>query len=146
MKTVAQNRRARYDYEILDTVEAGVMLTGQEAKSCREGHMNLSGSYVSLRSGVPTLKNATIAPYTFAGNLPDYEPGRERMLLLQKSQIAKLAVQLNEKGISLIPLEVRAGRHIKILLGLARGRRRLDKRHAIRERDVRKKLKKGEDY
>ena len=146
MKIVTKNRRARYDYNILDTVEAGIILSGQEAKSCREGHMNLAGSYVTLHSGLPILKNATIAPYTFAGDLPEYEPGRERTLLLKKQQIEKLAVQLNEKGISLIPLEVHAGRHIKVLLGLARGQKRLDKRQVIKERDVKKRLKKGEDY
>ncbi|MDD3896865.1 MAG: SsrA-binding protein SmpB [Candidatus Peribacteraceae bacterium] len=146
MKIAAKNRRARYDYEVLDTIEAGIMLTGQEAKSCREGHINLAGSYVTLHSGVPVLKNATIALYTFAGDLPDYEPGRERTLLLKKPQIEKLAVALNEKGVSLIPLEVRAGRHIKVLLGLARGQKRLDKRQAIKERDVKKRLKQGRDY
>ena len=128
MKTVAKNRRARHDYEIVDTVEAGIILTGQEVKSCRQGHMNLAGSYVSLLTGKPTLKNATIAPYQFASNSESYEPGRERTLLLKKKEQSKLESQLAEKGISLIPLEVKAGKYIKVILGLGRGRKRLDKR------------------
>lgn len=146
MKVIAKNRRARYDYEILDTVEAGIILTGQEVKSCRGGHMNLAGSYVSMLSGRPVLKNSTIALYASASDLPDYNPGTDRELLLKKTQIKKLDMQLNEQGISLIPLEVRSGRHIKIVLGLARGKKRLDKRKAIKERDVKKRLKKGEEY
>ena len=146
MKVVAQNRRARYDYEILDTVEAGIILTGQEVKSCRGGHMNLAGSYVSLLSGKPVLKNAAIAPYMFAGHMADYDPGQDRTLLLNKSQVAKIQAQLDEKGVSLVPLEVRAGKHIKVLLGLAKGRKRLDKRQAIKERDIKKKLRKGQEY
>jgi len=146
MKTVTQNRRARYDYEILDTVEAGIILTGQEVKSCRQGNMNLSGSYVSFHEEVPLLKNASIAPYTFAGDLTDYDPGRDRVLLLKKQECDKLGIKLAEKGVSLIPLEVRAGRHIKVVLGLARGRKRLDKRQRIKEREVERKVKKGQEY
>jgi len=145
MKVVAQNRRARYDYEILDTVEAGIILTGQEVKSCRNGHMNLSGSYVSMHEGNLTLKNASIAPYKFAGNLTDYNPGRVRELLLKKQEREKLGSKLAEKGVSLIPLEVRAGRYIKVALGLARGRKRLDKRHRIKEREMGRKMKQGEE-
>ena len=146
VKTVAQNRRARYDYEIIDTLEAGIILSGQEVKSCRQGNIHLAGSYVSLLGGKPVLKNASISPYRFASGLENYQPDHDRKLLLKKSEVAKIESALNEKGISLIPLEMRAGRHIKVLLGLGRGRKRYDKRQRIKGKDVEKKMKKGEEY
>ncbi|MFA6259317.1 MAG: SsrA-binding protein SmpB [Candidatus Peribacteraceae bacterium] len=146
MKVVAQNRRARYDYEIVDTVEAGIMLTGQEVKSCRMGNVNLGGAYVSLLTGDPILKNANIAPYAFASGQTEYEPGRDRRLLLKKSEVRKLQAALAEQGVSLVPLEVRAGRHIKVVLGLGKGRKRIDKRQRIKERDMKRKIQKGQEY
>jgi len=147
IKVVAKNRRARYDYEIVDTVEAGIILTGQEVKSCRLGNINLSGAYVTFFEGEsPVLKNTTIAKYVYASNVTDYDPNRDRQLLLHKAEFAKLRGALTEKGVSLIPLEVKAGRHIKIVLGLGKGRKRLDKRHRIKEREQERSLKKGEEY
>lgn len=146
MKVIAKNRRARYDYEISDTIEAGIILTGQEVKSCRLGHMNLSGSYVSFREGKPILKNASIAPYPYAGKLPDYVPTKDRMLLLSAAELQKIEAASSEKGMTVLPMEVRAGRFIKVLLGVARGRKKHDKRERIRERDVERKLKRGEEY
>lgn len=145
MKTVASNRRARYDYEILDTLEAGIILSGQEVKSCRAGNVHLAGSYVSLLDHVPVLKNAKIAPYAYASGLENYEPGHDRTLLLKKAELRKLDTALNEKGVSLIPLEMKAGRRITIVLGLGKGKKRHDKRAKIKERDVKKRLKKGEE-
>lgn len=145
MKTVAQYRRARFDYEITETLEAGIVLTGQEVKSCRGGHVQLAGSFVSLRGGAPILKGMKIAPYVYAGPQPDYDPERDRTLLLKKSDIERLKAAEQEKGITVIPLEVRSGRHIKVLIGIGRGRKRLDKRARIRERDVQKKLRRGEE-
>jgi len=145
MKVVARNRRARYDYDILETVEAGVVLTGQEVKSCRLGHINLVGSYVSFLRGKPVLKNAGISPYPFASGLEGYDPGRDRPLLLSKTDIRKLQAAADEKGVTVLPLEVRAGRHVKVLLGLGRGRKKHDKREQIRERDVRRRLREGRD-
>ena len=146
MKIVAQNRRARYDYDITDTVEAGIMLTGQEVKSCRMGHVNLSGAYASFLNEKPTLKAMKISAYKFASGLESYEPGRERPLLLKKNETARLLTAAQEKGVSIIPLEVHAGKHIKVLLGIGTGRKRHDKRQKIKEREVGRKLKKGEDY
>ena len=146
MKTVAQNRRALYDYEIVETITPGIMLTGQEVKSCRQGHMNLAGAYVSLLNGKPILKQSTIAPYSLASNTEDYDPKRERVLLLNKKEIAKLQTSLAEKGISLVPLKVLAGKHIKVELGLGKGKKRLDKRNAIKARDVDRKLRQSSDY
>lgn len=145
MKTVASNRRARFDYEILDTIEAGIVLTGQEVKSCRMGHIDLSGAYVSLSGGKATMKQSKISKYPFASGLDEYQPGRDRQLLLKKSESEKLLTLATQKGITIIPLEVHAGKCIKVLLGLARGRKTIDKRSVIKEREMSKKLKKGEE-
>jgi len=146
MKTVAKNRRARYDYDILETTEAGIILSGQEVKSCRQGNVNLAGAYVSLVSGKPILKNLKIAPYKFASGLEDYDPAQDRQLMLKKAEVRKLQSRIDEKGVTIIPLEVRSGKFIKVLLGVGRGRKRFDKRQKIKERDIKKRLKKGEDY
>lgn len=145
MKAVAQNRRARYDYQILETLEAGMMLTGPEVKSCRRGHINLAGSYVSFLHGKPILKNVSIAKYSYSGPSIPHEELRDRPLLIKKYELAKLERASEEKGMAIIPLEVRAGKFIKILLGLARGRKKLDKRQAIRERETKRKLREGRE-
>ena len=144
-KTVAQNRRARFDYEILETVEAGVMLTGQEVKSCRMGHVNLAGAYVTFVNGKPVLKKAKISLYAFA-TATDYDPERDRPLLLKKNEVEKLQSQTETKGITVIPLEVRAGKYIKVVLGLGRGRKNYDKRNKIKEKDIDRKMKQGREY
>jgi len=145
MKTVAQNRRARHDYEITDVVEAGIMLSGQEVKSCRAGNANLSGAYVSLASGTPVLKSMTIAKYAHAAGVEGYEPTRDRILLLKKNELEKLQTQLLEKGVSLIPMEVKAGRFIKVVLGLGRGKKRYDKRQDKKKKDIERRLREGRD-
>lgn len=145
MKIVAQNRRARFDYQIDDTILAGLILTGQEVKSCRMSHCDLAGSYVSFHGGKPVIKHLKIQPYVFASQLDGYDPGQDRFLLLNKSEIAKLEGASNQKGITVIPLEVQAGRTIKVLIGIAHGRKNIDKRQLIKERDVKKRLKKGEE-
>jgi len=145
MKVVAQNRRARFDFEILDTVEAGLMLTGPEAKSCREGHINLAGAYVSFFGGKPVLKNASVAPYRFASRVA-HEERRDRLLLLKTTEIHKLLIQSADKGMAIVPLEVHVGRFVKVLLGLGRGRKKTDKRQHIKEREVARSLKQTGDY
>ncbi len=146
MKAVAQNRRATHDYEIVDTFEAGILLEGQEVKSCRAGNVNLAGSYVSLHTGTPVLKDAKIAKYQYASNLDDYEVGRDRQLLLKKNELQKIQKELQEKGVSLIPLKVLAGKHIKVVLGLGRGKKKYDKRQKKKEQDVARRIQRGEDY
>ena len=135
MKVVAKNKKARFDYEILEEIEAGILLTGQEVKSAREGNMDLKGAYVSMMSGSPVLKNATIQPYRFASNLGDYDPGRDRELLVHKKQSARLF------GLA----EDRSGRTIKVLIGAGRGRKKIDKRNRIKERDIEKRMRRGDD-
>ena len=146
MKVVARNKRARFDYEILEELEAGMILMGQEVKSIRAGNADLKGAYVSFVSGKPVLKNSTIQPYRYASNLTDYDPGRDRELLLRKTELEKLRVASEEKGIAVLPLEFRAARMIKVLLGVGRGRKKIDKRKRIKEREVEKKIRKGEEY
>lgn len=145
MKVVAQNRKARFDYDIVDTVEAGIVLTGGEVKSCRLGQVSLAGSYVSFVSGKPVLKQAKISLYAYAGNQPDYEPGRDRLLLLRKSELERLDSAQAEKGVAIVPLEVKAGRHIKVLLGLAKGRKTIDKRQRIKDREMSKRMRMGRE-
>lgn len=144
MKTVAKNRRARFDYEILDTWEAGIVLTGPEVKSCRSGQVHLGGSYVSSRRLDIILRNATIAPYPYA-RLDAYIPTRDRVLLVKAGERERIVHALAEKGMSVIPLEVRTGKFVKLLIGLARGRKRHDKRTRIREREMARRLRRGSE-
>lgn len=146
MKTVASNRKARFDYEILETLEAGVVLSGPEVKSCRAGHINLMGAYVSFFAGAPMLKSMTISKFASAASVLDYDPMRDRKLLLKKSDIARLNAAVAEKGVTLIPLEVKAGKFIKVILGLGRGRKRHDKRQKIKEREVGRQLREKGEY
>jgi SsrA-binding protein len=145
MKIVAKNKRASFDYEILEQIEAGIMLTGQEVKSARGGNIDLKGAYVSFASGKPILKNASIQPYKYASGLSDYDPDKDRELLLKKKECDRFIGLSQEKGISVFPLEVRSARTIKILIGAGRGRKKYDKRQRIKERDVEKRLKRGEE-
>lgn len=143
MKIVASNRRAKFDYDILDTVEAGVMLTGGEVKSCRAGQVDLRGSYVSFFSGKPVLRQAKIQPYRFAAHA-DAATDRDRPLLLNKREAEKLAALSDQDGITLIPIEVRAGKFIKVLIAVAKGRKTIDKRRKIKEKEVTRRLRRGE--
>lgn len=145
MKTVASNRRARFDYQITDTVVAGIMLTGQEVKSCRMGHADLSGSYVSFYGGKAMIKHLKIMQYKFASQLEGYDPGHDRQLLLKKVEMEKLQALADQKGVTIIPLEIQAGKFVKILLGIGQGKKTIDKRRVIKERDVERRMKRGEE-
>jgi SsrA-binding protein len=134
-KLVASNRRARFDYEILDTFEAGIELRGPEVKSLRAGKASLNEAYAMLRGGEAFLVNAHINPYEQAGR-ENPDPRRERRLLLHKREIQRLQGQVAERGRTLVPLALyfRGGR-AKVELALARGKRRFDKRETIRRRE-----------
>ena len=143
-RNVAVNRKARHDYEILDTVEAGLVLQGTEIKAIREGHANLSDAYAKPDNGELWLVNAHIAQYS-SGNLANHEPTRPRKLLLHRDQIVRLSRQVGERGLTIIPLRLYLRRHVaKVELGLAKGRRQHDKRRALiekyREREAREAL------
>ena len=139
-KTVALNRRARHDYAIEETLEAGLVLTGTEIKSIRAGRANLAEAYARIERGEAWLIGAHIAPYE-QGNRNNHEPTRTRKLLLHKDQIAELAGRTQTKGLTLVPLRlyIRDG-HAKLELGIARGKKAHDKRRAIAERDMRREL------
>ena len=144
-KPLAQNRKARHDYEIIDTYEAGMVLKGTEIKSIRRGKMNIQDGFISIYGGQAWLKNVHISPYDH-GNLFNHDPLRERKLLLHKKQINDLQQAIKERGMTLVPLKVYLVRgRAKILIGLARGKNLYDKRHALKEkqanRDIERALK-----
>ena len=134
-KTIAVNRKARFNYEILETVEAGLVLQGTEIKSIRAGRANLSDAYARPVNGELWLVNAHIAQYP-SGNINNHDPTRPRKLLLHKDQIRRLSGQVAERGLTIVPLRLYLKRHVaKVELGVARGRRRYDKRRVIIERE-----------
>ena len=129
------NRKARHDYFIIEAFEAGIILTGTEVKSLRQGNANLQDSYAELRSGEVWLEGMHINPYEH-GSIYNHEPRRKRKLLLQKKQIRKLLGGLKEKGLTLVPLSVYfKGPYAKVELALARGKKSYDKREAIAKRE-----------
>jgi SsrA-binding protein len=140
---VITNKRAYFDYEILETIEAGIVLSGQEVKSVKLGQVSLKGSYVTVKDGEVWLINAHISPYKMAGPLPDYDPVHPRKLLLHKKQIDSLIGKSKIKGLTLLPLKVYTKKgKIKILIGLGKGKKKYDKRAVIREREEKRKIQK----
>ena len=135
-KLVTQNRRARHDYQILETFEAGIELKGTEVKSLRNGQMTLKDSYAVVRGGEVFLLNAHIAPYE-QGNVFNHKPERDRRLLMHKKEIVRVGSKMAERGLTLVPLKVyfKNGR-AKVELGLARGKQQRDKRAALREQEA----------
>ena len=139
-KIVTINRKARKDYDILESLEAGVALQGTEVKSLREGSMNLKDSYARVQNGEAFLINAHISPYSH-GNLQNHDPLRERKLLLHKSEIKRLRGKTEEKGLTLVPLQAYFVRgRAKVELALARGKARYDKRETIKRRDAQREV------
>ena len=133
--TITVNRRARYDYDILDAVEAGIALTGTEIKSIRGRRVSLSDSYARARDGEMWLHNLHIDEYSPAAR-NNHDPKRPRKLLLRKKQIAELARASDQRGLTLVPLRLYIRNHrAKIELGVARGKKRHDKRRALIERE-----------
>lgn len=139
-KIIATNRKARYNYEISDTYEAGLVLVGSEVKSLRAGQANFADSYGHIRDGEAYLIGFNIAPYAFARE-GGHESDRARKLLLHKREIERIRAALDEKGLTLVPLSVyfRNGK-AKIELGLGRGKRAYDKRQSIKERDMKREI------
>ena len=132
--TIATNRKARYDYEILETVEAGLVLTGTEIKAVRERRVNLSDAYCRPDNGELWMVNAHIAQFS-SGNINNHDPTRARKLLLHKDQILRLSRQISERRLTVVPLSMYLRRHVaKVELGLAKGRRRYDKRRLLVEK------------
>lgn len=135
-KILTDNRKARYLYEILDTYEAGIELKGTEVKSIRAGRSNLQDGYALLRDGEVWLINVHISPYENTGNFFNHDPRRTRKLLLHRQEINKLIGQVEQKGLTLVPLKMYLKRgRVKVMIGLARGKKLHDKRETIRRRD-----------
>jgi SsrA-binding protein len=138
-KIVAQNRRARHDYDILETVEAGIVLAGSEVKSLREGRAQLRDAYARVDGDEMWLYAAHIPPWVFATGFGAHDPERRRKLLLHRRQIEELGARVAQEGLTLVPLALyfREGR-AKVELAVGRGRRTYDKRRALAERDARR--------
>jgi SsrA-binding protein len=135
IKVISDNRQARYLYEIIDTYEAGIQLTGTEVKSIRMGRINLRDGYALIRNGEAWLINAHISPYQASGQYFNHEPRRTRKLLLHRREINKLVGQLEQKGLTLVPLKVYLkGSLVKVSLGLGKGKKLHDKRETIKRR------------
>lgn len=146
MPEIARNKRAYFDYEILEKFEAGIELLGIEVKSVKSGRVNLTGSYAILRGNQVLLVGADIPPYQPKNTPPDYDPGRTRKLLLTAGEIKNLTGKIKEAGLTLLPLRIYTkGRLIKLELGLGRHKKKHDKREAIKkreaERDIRRAIK-----
>lgn len=142
-KVVASNRRARHDYEIIDTFECGIVLRGSEVKSLRDAQVQLKDAYGDIRDGEIWLERAHIAPYGFAAG-GGHEPERPRKLLLHRREIDRLIGKVNEVGLTLVPLQIyfKEGK-AKVELALVKGRRAYDKRQKIRERMERREMERA---
>ena len=137
MKVYSENKKAGFDYEVVEKYEAGIVLFGQEVKSIKTGHINLGGSYITMASGEPFLVGVKVPPYQPNNAGADYNEERQRKLLLNKKEIDYLAGRTKTKGFSLIPLKVYENNgRIKLEFGLAKGKRKYDKKEKIKDRDV----------
>lgn len=136
MKLLAKNKRATYDYELTEKLVAGIVLSGAEVKSVKNGHASLKGSFIAIRDGEAYLTNAHITPYNLAGNQSKLDPTRSRKLLLHRKQLEEL-IGNKTAGVVAIPMALlEEHRLVKVEIGLGRGKRKFDKRQAIKKRDT----------
>jgi SsrA-binding protein len=143
IKLVAKNRKALFDYEVVESVEAGIVLSGTEVKSLREGKLQLTDAYATIDRGEAWLHHAHIGEYKNGGHY-NHIPNRSRKLLLHRNQIEKLGRKVAERGYTFVPLEVYFNKgRAKVKLGLCRGKAEYDKRHSIRDRDERRATERG---
>jgi len=148
MHVYSENKKAFYEYEILEKYEAGLVLIGQEVKSIKTGHITLAGSYVVIRA-----ENGTLAPVLIGAKIPayqpknapaDYNPEQSRLLLLNKKEINYLFGKVQQKGFALIPLKIYENRgRLKLEFGLAKGKKKYDKKEKIKERDLERQIRRG---
>lgn len=139
-RPLAQNKKARHDYNILETVEAGIVLTGTEIKSVREGRVTLKDGFAQIKNDEAWLENVHISEYT-AGNRFNHDPLRRRKLLLHKKQIVQLRQKTSAKGVTLVPLKVYLKNGFaKVLIGVATGKHEYDKRETIKRRDQEREI------
>ncbi|MEC9488918.1 MAG: SsrA-binding protein SmpB [Halanaerobium sp.] len=142
-KVIARNKKARHDYSIEETYETGIVLQGTEVKSIRAGRVNLKDSYAQVRNGEVFLYNVHISPYTH-GNRENHEPERPRKLLLHKREIRTLIGKTRELGYTLVPLSLYwNGRHIKVELALAKGKKQYDKRRELAKKTAQREMERA---
>jgi len=145
-KVVATNRRARHNYEILDTFEAGIVLKGSEVKSLRAGQVQLKDAYGAIQQGELWLENAHIAPYSFSAD-GGHEPERRRKLLLHRREINRLIGKINEQGLTLVPLQIYFVNGLaKVEIALAKGRHTYDKRKKLVERQQKREMDRAQRH
>ena len=142
MSPITINKKAYYDYEVLQTFEAGVILSGPEVKSIKNGRINLSGAYVNIDAGIPWLINVHVDPYPPAAQVQrNYDPTQNRKLLLHKKEIASLIGKTKIRRLTIIPLKVYTKHNIiKIEIGLVRGKKKWDKRETIKKKETKRKI------
>ncbi|MBP6859062.1 MAG: SsrA-binding protein SmpB [Candidatus Magasanikbacteria bacterium] len=139
--SLAENKKAFFEYDILEKFEAGLVLTGQEVKSAKIGQVNLKGSYITFYGHKAYVLNMHINKYKAAGPLPDYDPTHSRELLLHKKQIAYLHGKSSEKGLTIMPLSMYTkGRLIKLEIAIGRGKKLYDKRESLKKKDLKREL------
>jgi len=141
-KIILENKKAYYDYEILEKLEAGIILRGYEVKSIRNGNIKLKGAFVTFYKNEPYLTGAHIGKYKPAGGLKDYDPERSRKLLLKKKQVRHILGKSQEKGLTIVPLSVYTKESkIKIEIGVGRGKKRYEKKEVKKRRDIERDIK-----
>jgi SsrA-binding protein len=139
--TLSLNKKAKFDYKILETYEAGIVLSGQEVKSIRSGSARLTGAFVTFHGNTPLLTNALIPKYKYASHIDDYIPDASRRLLIRKKEVNHLRGKLEQKGLTIVPLSLYTkGQLIKLEIGLAEGKKLFDKRRTIKERDGKREI------
>ena len=144
MAVLAKNKQAYFDYEIQETLEAGISLMGHEVKSAKTGNVSLKGSHVAINRGQANLVNLHISPYKYAGALPEYDPTRSRKLLLNRKEIDSIIGKYKIAGYAIVPLELYTKKGlIKVKLGIARGKKKWDKRESIKRREAERKIKRA---
>lgn len=142
MASYAENRKARFNYEILEKYETGIELLGTEVKSVRDGQMSLEGAFVIVRGGEAFLINANIPPYQIKNAPKDYDPLRNKKLLLTKKEIAELAGSEKNKSLTIVPISVyNKNRKIKVEIALVKGKKKFDKRETIKKRDTNREIR-----
>ncbi|MCX6541367.1 MAG: SsrA-binding protein SmpB [Actinomycetota bacterium] len=144
IKIIASNRKARFDYNVLDTFEAGIVLQGSEVKVLRLGHLQIADAYARVVNGELWLDGVHIPPYAFAHGVGAHDPDRARKLLVKSNEITKLAARIAQERLSLVPLSFyfKEGR-VKVELALAQGRRKGDKRNALAEKDTQREMQRA---
>lgn len=141
MTTYIQNRKARFDYELREEFEAGAVLFGCEVKAIRAGKGKLEGAHVVVRGGEAFLVGAHVSPFQVANTPPDYDPERARKLLFSRKELAHLERESEQAGLTIVPIKwYNSARNVKLLVALARGKKKADKRESIKERDSKRAI------